>query len=309
MRIFVLIPVLNHIETTLECLRLLAAQSWRNFETIVIDDGSTDGTSGAINNKYPKVTVLHGTGDLWWAGAINMGLEYVLPVADDDDYVLTLNNDVTFGEKYLEELANASVQKPSSLIGSVCFNQANHSQLIDSGIYFDWRTRGLTRGKYEAGMVFNNHVNFLSGRGTLIPVKVFKQVGVYNSKRLPQYASDNELSLRAIRGGFKACVCYAACLYCDTTITGLKFTPLMKLSFRQALGLLFSKKSTCRIQTRFNFVTLGCPREYLFHNYLAEIFSIFLIITSIPPMWCLKSFIRNGYLMCSGKKAINGRLK
>ena len=92
MKIYILIPVHNNRDTTLKCLELLSKQTFHDFTVTVTDDGSTDGTYGAICEQFPQVTVLRGDGDLWWTGAINMALEHVLALVDLDDCILTLNN-------------------------------------------------------------------------------------------------------------------------------------------------------------------------------------------------------------------------
>ena len=122
----------------------------------------------------------------------------------------------------------------------------------------------------------------------LIPKKVFKKTGLFDSKRLPQYAADNEFAIRAARFGFRPCVFMGAKLLSDTKCTGLKFTPSMKLSIKEAYTLLVSNRSVMKLKTRFNFIRLCCPRKYQLKNYFAEMTSLILIISSIPPLWHLK---------------------
>ncbi|MFP3345185.1 glycosyltransferase, partial [Halomonas sp. SIMBA_159] len=72
-----IIPVHNRKNITLKCLETLKqCGDLDRYYTIVVDDGSTDGTSEAITNLYPEVTILTGDGNLWWTGAIRKGMEY-----------------------------------------------------------------------------------------------------------------------------------------------------------------------------------------------------------------------------------------
>lgn len=48
------------------------------------------------------MVVLNGDEDLWWAGATNLGIKYVLENIKDSDFILTLNNDVEVRWVYVE---------------------------------------------------------------------------------------------------------------------------------------------------------------------------------------------------------------
>ncbi len=288
MKIHILIPVHNNRDTTLKCLELLSKQTFRDFTVTVTDDGSTDGTYGAICEQFPEVTILHGDGDLWWTGAINMALQDILPKTADDDYVLTLNNDVTFNEDYLASLVDAVKLRPGWLIGSVSLDCTDTNRVIDAGIYFDWRTGKEIMSDYRHGKYFNDNINRLSGRGTLIPVCVFRANNLYNAKHLPHYGADYEFSIRAQNAGFNLCVHCNAVLLSDTNISGLKFTPLMKISITKAKDLLFSRKSVANVGNKIRFRLLCCPRKYFLRNILFVFFNVLLILTSISPLWHIK---------------------
>ena len=286
MKFYIIIPVFNNKKVTLKCLEQLYQQTFKEFDIYVIDDGSSDGTSFAIQDKYPQVNILKGDGNLWWAGATNKGLEAILPHAKNSDYVLTLNDDVFFENDYLECLARSAAERPEWLIGSVSIDFHNNKN-IDRGHFFDWRTRGKITDSLN-NEKYNDNVNVLSGRGTLIPVTVFKKIGLYAAKRLPQYAADYELANRAQKAGFNLCVYLGAIIYNDSLISGFKFTPFKKVHYNQIGDLLFSNKSVQKISTRFNYLLLCCPKKYYCRNIIVEIFYIALIITSIPLLWRVK---------------------
>lgn len=295
MNIYVLIPVHNNKQETLNCLSYLSKQTFTKFKTIVINDGSTDGTPEAIKKSFPKVEVLTGNGELWWTGAINLALSKFLPLVQKDDYFLTLNNDVEFDESYLEKLVFAAKQKPNTLIGSVSLDIDSLDSVIDAGIQINWLNQKRTMGNFKKGDFFNMEVSRLSGRGALIPAQVFKKIGLYDFKHFPQYAADSELSVRAKNAGFNLCVYYNAILLSDRTISGLKHSPLMKVTFKQAYDLLFSIKSVSNIKTRFYVARYMCPSKFRLINYVYESFKVLFVITSIPPIYYIKIGMYNGY--------------
>lgn len=61
----VLITSYNCREKTLACLSSLFA-ALPNGEVFLVDDASTDGIADAVNEKFPQVNIIHGSGNLFW---------------------------------------------------------------------------------------------------------------------------------------------------------------------------------------------------------------------------------------------------
>lgn len=76
---WIVIPAHNRREVTRRCLEnlrdtgVLAAAS-----LLVVDDGSTDGTTEAIRATVPGAVILRGNGDLWWTGGIALGMRHAV---------------------------------------------------------------------------------------------------------------------------------------------------------------------------------------------------------------------------------------
>jgi len=263
--VFVVIPVHNRRDLTLKCLYSLSLQTHPAILTIVVDDGSTDGTAEAISKDFPATIVLRGDGNLWWAGATNLGVKYVLGRAKRGDYILTLNNDTEVSPDYLSILADAANSHPQCLIGSVAVTSEDHQTIADGGVRIDWRTAKFTRlsrGKrYDSAIQENKSlvpVDVLSGRGTLIPVEVFRHIGPYDEVRLPHYGADYEFSHRAKKNGYELFVHYGAVVNSDVSATGLNNENRM-LSWKELGKSFFSIRSPNSIRYRWNFARLTCP--------------------------------------------------
>ena len=63
-------------------------QKFKDIFVIVVDDRSSDCTKNKLNSVYPQVLVLPGT------GSVNFGINYVLSVCQENDWILLMNNDV-----------------------------------------------------------------------------------------------------------------------------------------------------------------------------------------------------------------------
>ncbi|NJM96495.1 MAG: glycosyltransferase family 2 protein [Phormidesmis sp. RL_2_1] len=86
----VLLTCYNRREQTCECLAALHQQGTR-FDVYLVDDGSTDGTTAAVNRQFPQVNVIQGSGSLFWGGGMHLAFAEALKA--DYDYYLWLNDD------------------------------------------------------------------------------------------------------------------------------------------------------------------------------------------------------------------------
>lgn len=92
MKIAIVIPVRNRCSITVACLtHLQSIGALNEARTFVVDDASTDNTPKSIAEHFPETNILYGDGNLWWGGAIRMGIEHV--VAAGFDRIVLLNDD------------------------------------------------------------------------------------------------------------------------------------------------------------------------------------------------------------------------
>ena len=264
--VFVVIPVHNRLALTRTCLAALDEQTTRNTTVVVVDDGSDDGTHEALSAEFPTVVVLKGDGSLWWTGAMNLGVGWVLGRAVPSDLVLTLNNDTIPPTDYVEGLLRAHELTPDTLIGSLLVQADDKRTIIDGGVHINWVTakfhtawRGIPLTIDERGGPQLHPVDVLSGCGTLVPVRAYRRVGPYDQDRLRHYAADFEFSRRAGRAGFDLAVDWNSPLYVHQAETGIHAS----VEDHGPLGLLrsfWSIRSANDIRTRLAFAMAACPR-------------------------------------------------
>ena len=89
---WVVTTVFNRSESVVKYLACLDRQSFRNFSLVLVDHGTQP---LSLDIKFPEyVTLLRGSPEMWWTGAVNIGIRYLLEsenVADQD--VIILQND------------------------------------------------------------------------------------------------------------------------------------------------------------------------------------------------------------------------
>ncbi len=74
-KVSVVIPNWNGKELLAVCLKSLQKQSFSNFEVLVIDNGSTDGSVHFIQDNFPKVKVIELAKNIGFAPAVNLGIK------------------------------------------------------------------------------------------------------------------------------------------------------------------------------------------------------------------------------------------
>jgi GT2 family glycosyltransferase len=265
-RVYAVVAVHDRVGFTRDCLRALSAQSYARLNIVVVDDGSVDDTAAVVQKEYPEVTLLRGDGDLWWTGATNLGVAWVLERADDQDYVLTLNNDTVVEPDYVETLVRAARDFAPALVGSVAVDARDGDTIADGGPVVTWGLakwgmlgpRRSLRACIEQGFVMAAP-DCLSGRGTLIPVECLRRVGLFDARRLPQYGADYEFSRRAARAGYRLLVSYASPVFSHVDATGTS-ARRGRISWRRFAGMYFSRRSSACLLYRWRFALLAAPR-------------------------------------------------
>ena len=216
MTVWVILAVFNRREYTIKCLELIVAQTWHDIKIVVVDDGSTDNTADAIRERFPEVNLIQGDGNLYWTGAMRVGVGAVLQACSDDDYVLVVNDDLVFDDDFVESLIAASRRHPNALIHASNSFLDNKDVVDFGGRRINWWTakgrwinRGRLRSDFPPGYCEPSDV--LWGRGMLVPVRIIKQIGNYDPRY--QQSGDPEFSRRAAKAGFELLVAYSVVAY------------------------------------------------------------------------------------------------
>jgi GT2 family glycosyltransferase len=208
----ILIPVHNGLSFTRQCIHELltalvsAGISSNTFSLVVIDDGSTDGTPEWITSNYPNIHLLRGDGNLWWSGAINLGINYALTTLQSE-WVLLWNNDITPGEEFFSAVNRLMQSSETSPITcSMVFFKNRPDILISTGGYFNARTGKIGLFNYNKNIAeakLNGlEIQWSGGMGTLIKKDVFITIGNFNQLEFPQYYGDSDFGIRARQAGF-----------------------------------------------------------------------------------------------------------
>ena len=209
----------------MECIDSLKEQTFRNFETILVDNGSTDGSADFAKKHYGDfIRIIRIEKNLGYTGGNNVGIR-----AARGEYFILLNNDTWAEPTWLEELVKATyLDRPIGMWASKVYSYYKRNQIEAVGelIYWDGlnRSRGqyeLEQGQYEA----MEEIFFPPGCGGMYRKRVFDEVGLFDEDFFA-YGDDAEIGIRARLAGWKCHYVPKAVLYHKNSGTTGSYSPL-----------------------------------------------------------------------------------
>ena len=103
----VVIPNWNGMAYLKACLDSLENQSFQNFEILMVDNGSKDGSTAFVRKHYPQVRILELDQNYGFCRAVNLGIRSARA-----PYIVLLNNDVEADRECLAELLRGMKKSP-----------------------------------------------------------------------------------------------------------------------------------------------------------------------------------------------------
>jgi GT2 family glycosyltransferase len=266
--VYVVTPVHNRSAITQRFLACLHAQDYPDLSIVIVDDGSTDGTSEMIRKLFPNVEIVRGDGNLWWTGGTNAGLRHVLARAAGTDYVLIINDDLEFDTDYVRRLATFAQRHPRAIVGSVVVDIDTEDTIWDGGRLTNWFTakdRVLHVGRRLSEFPDDHFVEVsqLTGRGMLAPVRLFTEIGLYDDVHF-KHRGDTEWPVRASRQGHAQIVYYGAAVRSHVNKT-YEFDVKTEYRLSDIRRYFFDFRSSFWVKFRFYFAlkTATSPIQFL----------------------------------------------
>jgi GT2 family glycosyltransferase len=200
--IYVIIPNWNGLDFLAECLDSLALQT-QDHQTVVVDNGSTDGSKELVRSKYPQVHLIELNRNTGFAGGVNRGIEYVLE--QEADLIALFNNDAVANPDWLAELVKAGKAHPKAGIITSKIKHYEGSKLDSTGDFYSVWGLPFPRGRDEVdhGQYDDQREVFAgSGGASLYCAEMLRQIGLFD-ERFFAYFEDVDISFRAQLAGWQ----------------------------------------------------------------------------------------------------------
>jgi len=282
-KVIVLILSYNGKHLLYDSITSYLNNDYPNFEVIVIDNGSTDGTKEWVEKNFPNVFVLRTEKNLGYSGGFNLGLEYAFN-KKNVDFVLITNNDVKADSNVIKELVKVALM--DEMIGFVTgkvyfFDKPNILQTV--GKKFDpilWN--GGHIGNLEEDLGQYDEVcerYFADDIFTLVSKKLYFKIGGYDPTF--QFQSEEyDWQARAKKAGFK-----------------IMYTPFAKIWHKESatIGKASAFKLYYDARNPFIVIMKYRSKEFIkkyFFNHVSEIIISTLVnlkrlnFSVVIALWC-----------------------
>ena len=202
-KVFVIVLNWNGGDRVLSCLRSVFSLKYGNFEVVVVDNASRDGSLERARASFGRAHFIVNEKNVGFATGMNVGVKFAL--SKGAQYVWLLNNDAVVGRDALSELVGTAEKSGKALLspliltpsGKTWFSAGKIDFLRMRAVHAEPPVDARESDPYESG--------FLTGCALFLPKQLFGTVG-FLDERYFLYYEDADLSLRARKHGFRLLV-------------------------------------------------------------------------------------------------------
>ena len=200
-QVTVVIPNWNGERFLDVCLSSLRHQTFRDFETILVDNGSSDGSVAFMEENFPEVRVVRLPENRGFSAAVNAGIR-----ASGAEFVVLLNNDTEADPGWLEALVRAAEEHSEAGLFASKLVDYHDRRLLDgagdavrrSGLPYRLGHGEIDRGQFEReALVFS-----ACAAAALYRRSVFEDVGLFDEDFFSN-CEDWDVGFRAQLAGYR----------------------------------------------------------------------------------------------------------
>ena len=263
MEVSVVIPNFNGIAFLDSVLASLEGQTLSNFEVILVDNGSTDGSCSFVTANYPWVHLIELSENFGFCGAVNAGIR-----AAKAPYVLLLNNDTEVKEDFVEEmLAAIRRHKNAFSCGARMVQYHDRDRLDDVGNYYCALGWSFARGRGKDIHAYETEDKIFSAcaGAAIYRKKIIEKIGYFDEEHFA-YLEDTDIGYRARIYGYENWYAPKAIVYhVGSGTSGSRYNQFKtRYSSRNNIYLIYKNMPLLQIILNLPFLAVGFLIKFLF---------------------------------------------
>lgn len=263
MELSIIIPSFNTKTLLDRCLRSTQESlrdSSLNYEIIVVDNASTDGTIELLKTKYPRVIKIFNKTNVGYGKGNNQGIQKAT-----GKYILLLNSDIQVLNNAVVDLYKFAQKYPHAFVGGKLLNEDQTSQASCGPMYtlpivfLMLFAKGDAFGVSRSSPTKVSMVDWVSGACIIGPKDVFLTVGLFDEK-IFMYMEEIDLLYRAKQKGY-ATIFYpgARFIHSGAASSGNRRKPVVNI-YR---GLLYFYRKHRSIMEQWMLILLLRAKAYI----------------------------------------------
>ena len=261
--ISVIIPNYNGMAYLDGVLSGLECQTVKNFEVILVDNGSGDGSCAFVAASYPWVRLIEFPENFGFCKAVNEGIK-----ASRAPYVLLLNNDIEVTRDFIEQMLQGIRRHPKAFSGAARMIQFHdRDRLDDAGNYYCALGWAFARGKGKNIHTYEKEEKiFASCAGAAIYRKdIFEKIGYFDEEHFA-YLEDLDVGYRARINGYENWYFPLAKVYhVGSGTSGSRYNQFkIRYSSRNNVYLIYKNMPLLQIVLNLPFLVIGFGIKILF---------------------------------------------
>ena len=259
----VVIPNFNGMAYLDGVLSSLERQTIRNFEVILVDNGSTDGSCAFVSAEYPWVHMIQLPENYGFSRAVNEGIH-----AARSPYVLLLNNDTEAEPDFLEEMVAALRRHKKAFSCQAKMIQLHdHDKMDDAGNYYCALGWAFARGKDKDINHYDKEQKIFSAcaGAAIYRKKIIDRIGDFDEEHFA-YLEDIDVGYRAKIYGYRNYYAPASVvLHAGSGSSGSRHNKFkVDLSSRNSIYLIYKNMPVLQALLNLPFLLLGYLVKILF---------------------------------------------
>lgn len=268
MKVSVVIPNYNGKKYLKECLDSLLDQQFKDFEVILVDNGSSDGSLEWLRQEYPgevfpQVRIIALEENTGFCGGVNTGIRNA-----KGQYILLLNNDTIVKPGFIKELVKGIEKNPRIFSCQAKILEIHdQNKMDDAGNFYCALGWAFADGKGKPEQNYNRERKVFSScaAAALYRKSILKEIGLFDEEHFA-YLEDMDIGYRARLHGYENRFCpRARVLHVGSGTSGSRYNLFkVRYSSRNNIYMIYKNMPLWQIVLNLPFFLVGFGTKAIF---------------------------------------------